>query len=327
MVDAFILPLVAGILTLAGLWLLLRRGWAQRLAMDVPNSRSLHRQPVPRIGGVVMIPLALLVAGAVSDNAPTVYLLAGFLCAVSFLDDRRGLPIVFRFACHVLAALALCVLQWPALSPLMLAVVVPLVVWSMNLYNFMDGSDGLAGGMALIGFSVLGVAALGPAPAWAGLAFCLAAAAAGFLVFNFVPARVFMGDAGSVPLGFLAAAFGVAGGAGGLWPAWFVPLVFSPFVVDASATLLRRLWRRERFWQAHREHYYQRLVRLGWGHRRVALAEYGLMGAAGLSALELRDMAPVAQWLGVAGWLIGYGVLMTTIDRLWARTSSQEIAR
>jgi hypothetical protein len=96
-----------------------------------------------------------------------------------------------------------------------------------------------------------------------------------FLLLNFSPARVFMGDAGSVPLGFLAGGIGIAGWRTVSWPAWFPLLVFSPFVVDASVTLARRMFmRRERFWHPHREHYYQRLVRMGWSHRRLALTEY-----------------------------------------------------
>ncbi len=115
------------------------------------------------------------------------------------------------------------------------------IAWMANLYNFMDGSDGLAGGMALIGFSFYGVAAAaaGSTP-FALLNFSIAAAAAAFLVFNFHPARIFMGDAGSVPLGFLAAALGILGWLRNDWTWWFPLLVFSPFIIDASVTLARR---------------------------------------------------------------------------------------
>jgi hypothetical protein len=102
-----------------------------------------------------------------------------------------------------------------------------------------------------------------------------------------------------------------------VWPAWFPLLVFSPFVVDASATLLRRTLRRERFWQAHRDHYYQRLVRMGWSHRRLAAAEYALMAGAGFSALLMRDLDIALQWLVLGIWLIIYLVLMTIVDRNW----------
>src|SRR6476659_1011719 len=113
--------------------------------------------------------------------------------------------------------------------------------------------------------------------------FCVAAAAAAFLLFNFHPARIFMGDAGAIPLGFLAATLGVTGWINGLWPLWLPVLVFSPFIADASVTLAKRALRGEKIWQAHREHYYQRVVRAGFGHRNMALLGYILMFAAGIS--------------------------------------------
>src|SRR5262245_1457719 len=150
----------------------------------------------------------------------------------------------------------------------------------------MDRSDGLAGGMAVFGFSFYAVAAwLAGSTEFALVNLSIAAAAGAFLVFNFHPARIFLGDAGSVPLGFLAAALGLIGWLQRDWTGWFPILVFSPFIMDASVTLARRLLRREKVWQAHRDHYYQRLVRLGWGHGRTALAEYAVMFASGVAAL------------------------------------------
>jgi UDP-N-acetylmuramyl pentapeptide phosphotransferase/UDP-N-acetylglucosamine-1-phosphate transferase len=192
-----------------------------------------------------------------------------------------------------------------------------------NLYNFMDGSDGLAGGMALIGFSFYGVAAAAAGgTAFALVNFSIAASAAAFLVFNFHPARIFMGDAGAVPLGFLAGALGIIGWLREDWTWWFPLLVFSPFIVDASVTLARRLCAGERIWRAHRDHYYQRLVQLGWGHRKTALAEYALMlacGAAGLAALA----APVAiQFALLGAACAGYLALIAAIGRAWGRRAA-----
>jgi UDP-N-acetylmuramyl pentapeptide phosphotransferase/UDP-N-acetylglucosamine-1-phosphate transferase len=174
--------------------------------------------------------------------------------------------------------------------------------------------------MAAIGFGAYAVAALlSGADAFGALCASLAAAAAGFLVFNFPPARIFMGDAGAVPLGFLAGSLGVLGWSRGLWPLWFPLLVFAPFVCDATLTLLRRLLRRERVWQAHREHYYQRLVRMGFGHRGTACIEYAAMaGCAAVALLARREPAVVqagalalsaVALLGVALW----------VDWRWAR--------
>src|SRR5262249_53435950 len=143
--------------------------------------------------------------------------------------------------------------------------------WMINLYNFMDGSDGLAGGMAAIGFGCYGIAALaGGDYLCATINLVVAASALGFLCFNFSPARLFMGDVGSVSLGFLAAVLDVVGWLRGDWPVWFGIVVFSPFIVDATVTLFKRALRGARVWEAHREHYYQRLVQSGWGHRKTA---------------------------------------------------------
>jgi UDP-N-acetylmuramyl pentapeptide phosphotransferase/UDP-N-acetylglucosamine-1-phosphate transferase len=192
--------------------------------------------------------------------------------------------------------------------------------WMTNLYNFMDGADGLAGGMALIGFGVYALAAvLGGDPTFAQLNLCIAAAAAGFLLFNFPPARVFMGDAGSIPLGFLAGAFGLQGWSQGLWPLWFPLVVFGPFVADASVTLVRRALRGERVWQAHRSHYYQRLILLGWSHRRTALAEYALMVGGGLTALLVARQAAGVQMLALIGLACVYLLGAWMVDTRWRR--------
>jgi len=236
------------------------------------------------------------------------------LFAVSLLDDIRGLPVRQRLLAH-LAAAALLVAGSGLLArqPLLAVPLVLLVVWMTNLYNFMDGSDGLAGGMALFGFAMYGIASwMQGNEAWAMLNLAIAAAALGFLRYNFPPARIFMGDAGSIPLGFLAAAMGLLGWQSGHWAAWFPLLVFSPFIVDATVTLAKRTLRGARITEAHREHYYQRAIRSGWGHRKVALAEYVLMATAGLSALlALRQAFPV--WL-LLGWGAVYAGMMLALE-------------
>jgi UDP-N-acetylmuramyl pentapeptide phosphotransferase/UDP-N-acetylglucosamine-1-phosphate transferase len=200
--------------------------------------------------------------------------------------------------------------------------------WMINLYNFMDGSDGLAGGMAVFGFGAyaLGAWLVGDAVLTV-VAASIAAAAVAFLAFNFHPAKVFMGDAGSIPLGFLAAALGLVGWHAGHWPLWFPVLVFSPFTVDASITLARRLLRGEAFWRAHRSHYYQRLVQLGWGHRNTALAEYALMAVCGATALWALGQQPTVQWVALAAISLGYGALAVAVDIAWRRYAKSLDAR
>jgi len=314
--------LIAYGLTFVALRLLLGCGWAGYLAIDTPNVRSLHSSPIPRVGGLVMIPVALASALISSQPPPLLLALAAGLCAVSFIDDRWGLPVFLRLVAHALAVIVLCRSFEPSLSTLAFALAVVTVIWSVNLFNFMDGSDGLAGGMALFGFSAFGLTMLDAMPAMAYLAFSLVAAAAGFLMLNFSPARVFMGDAGSVPLGFLAGGIGLTGWLQNAWPAWFPLLVFSPFVADASVTLMKRLFRGEKFWQAHRDHYYQRLVRLGWSHRRLALAEYALMAACGASALIMLHAGFEFQMLGLVLWIAAYSGLMLFIDGRWAKSAA-----
>jgi UDP-N-acetylmuramyl pentapeptide phosphotransferase/UDP-N-acetylglucosamine-1-phosphate transferase len=302
--------------------ILLRTGLAWRLATDIPNDRSLHTRPTPRVGGWGIVPVGVV---AMLIAAPLLWLaaaLAAMLAAVSQIDDRRGLPARVRFGAH-LAAVALLIALNPAPVPWWALIAVGfLMVWLVNLYNFMDGSDGLAGGMALFGFGGYAFAALsGPFPQTdLGIASAaLAGAAAGFLLFNFHPARIFLGDSGSIPLGFLAGALGYWGWLKGAWPIWFPALVFAPFIADASVTLLRRLSRGEKFWQAHREHYYQRMVRLGVGHARTALVWYALMFAGVVLANLALAFAPAAQWLAVAMWA---GVIVAAgiaVDTCWRR--------
>ncbi|MBL8486666.1 MAG: glycosyltransferase family 4 protein [Rhodocyclaceae bacterium] len=317
-------PLLAFLVSAAGLALLLRTGWAHRLAMDLPNHRSLHDAPIPRVGGIVVIPVAIGVTWGFLGLFPVLVVTTLALCAISFVDDRWGVPIGIRLGGHLLAAAWLVsrYVPWPE-GILVALVSVVAIGWLANLYNFMDGADGLAGGMALLGFAALGAGALlKGAPSLAILAFCVSGAAAGFLVFNFPPARIFMGDGGSVPLGFLAGAIGFEGLRTGLWPAWFPLLVFSPFVVDATVTLGRRILRRERFWEPHRDHYYQRLVRMGWSHRRVALVEYAVMlgtAATGLVGLGLPGPGQAAV---AFAWLALFAALMAWVDRRWRRTQS-----
>jgi UDP-N-acetylmuramyl pentapeptide phosphotransferase/UDP-N-acetylglucosamine-1-phosphate transferase len=307
------------------LWALLKTGIAWRLATDVPNDRSLHVAPTPRVGGWGIVPVGVAATLLLAPSLWYAALGTAFLAAVSQLDDRRGLPARVRFAAHMVAVVGLVAL-FPADAPWwFLAILAFLMLWLVNLYNFMDGADGLAGGMALFGFAGYAAAALlsdHPLPQLAWSASALAGAALGFLLFNFHPARIFIGDAGSISLGFLAGALGYWGWRAAVWPVWFPVMAFAPFIADASVTLARRLLRGEKFWQAHREHYYQRMVRSGIGHARTALAWYVLMVAGIMLALCALGSAPVFQWGVVAGWIVVLCVAGAVIDLRWRRFQS-----
>ncbi|WP_144144879.1 MraY family glycosyltransferase [Paraburkholderia sp. BCC1884] len=307
------------------LWALLKSGIAWRLATDIPNDRSLHVAPTPRVGGWGIVPVAVAATLILAPGLWAAALGTAFLAAISQIDDRRGLPARVRFAAHLLAVVGLVVL-FPAAAPWWVLVILAfLMIWLVNLYNFMDGADGLAGGMALFGFAGYAAAALlsaHPLPELAWSATAISGAALGFLLFNFHPARIFLGDAGSISLGFLAGALGYWGWRGDVWPVWFPILVFAPFIADASITLARRLLRGERFWQAHREHYYQRMVRAGAGHARTALTWYVLMVAGIMLAIFALGQSAIVQSCVLAGWSVVLCVAGAVVDRRWRRFQS-----
>ena len=295
-----------------------RSKWARHLH-DLPNERSLHAAPTPRVGGLGLMLAALPFAALHADRALAVVLAcAAVLCAVSVRDDVRSLPVEVRLPAHaVAAALVVIALASPLGWSWWQAIVAVLAItWMTNLFNFMDGADGLAAGMAIVGFGTFAFAAMSVNAmplAWASAA--MAAASCGFLLHNFPPARVFMGDAGSIPLGFLAGALGLLGLVESAWEWWFPVLVFSPFIVDATVTLLRRMARREKFWRAHREHYYQRAALAGVSRRRLAAAGYALMVAVAASALVARGQVGMMRWAIISGWLVAYALLLALCAR------------
>lgn len=286
------------------------------LVLDIPNDRSLHDRPIPRTGGVGLM-LATAVGWTIAQAFGTAALISLAIAALFLIDDVRGLAVPVRFAAQFAAALAFVAFAGP-LSLWLSVLIVLGIVWSMNLYNFMDGSNGMAGGMAVIGFGALALAAYnGGATDLALLPGIVAAAAAGFLVWNFGAARIFLGDAGSIPLGFLAAAIGILGWQRGVWPFWLPGLVFATFVVDSGLTLAKRIIHGEKPWEAHRSHYYQRLIRMGWSHKRMALTAYALMLATSVSALLLQKAGPVAVVFVLIGWAIVLAGLALAVDLKW----------
>ncbi|MGH8641844.1 MAG: MraY family glycosyltransferase [Burkholderiales bacterium] len=303
----------------------LAKGRLSSRVLDHPNPRSLHEAPIPRTGGLGLHAGAALAIGIIRPSLPAALWVAlAVLLLVSFLEDLRGVPAFARLVLHVAVSSLFAAAVLAGEGAMAIGAAALATAWMANLYNFMDGSDGLAGGMAVFGFSFYGVAAwLAGSTEFALVNLSIAAAAGAFLVFNFHPARIFMGDAGSVPLGFLAAALGLIGWRQQDWTWWFPLLVFSPFIVDASVTLARRLLRREKVWQAHRDHYYQRLVRLGWGHGRTALAEYAVMFAFGIAALAAMALSAERQLALLAAVAASYLAIIVLVERAWARKAGE----
>lgn len=315
---------------------------ASRLhVLDHPNERSLHSRPTPRSGGVaifVALVISLIMWDISADIALSLYVLgagAAIIAGLSFVDDRRGLPVSVRLPSHLAVAVMLVVsdLFLPALLmpgfvwywPQWLGILLSLLflVWMINLYNFMDGMDGFAAGMAVIGFGTFALLGyLAGNTVFLTLNLIIVSAAAGFLWFNFPPARIFMGDTGSSLLGLLAGGLSIWGAREGVFPFWIALLVFSPFIVDATVTLLRRLGHGEQVWQAHRSHYYQCLVQSGWGHKKTVLYEYVLMLACGLSALLAQNLNTQGQAALILFWCLAYPLLMFGVHRMEQKNKS-----
>ncbi len=311
--------------------------------LDHPNERSLHTNPTPRSGGIAIF--AGIGAGLVWRISPLAWpveipwLVTSLVLVtvISYMDDRAGVRVGYRFAVHFFAAallvwngLVLSSLPLPGtawlLSPwFAVSLSVLFIVWMINLYNFMDGMDGFAGGMSVIGFATFGVLGwLAGHTAFLFVSVVAACASAGFLLFNFPPARIFMGDVGSSSLGLLAAALSLWGARDDVFPFWVALLVFSPFIVDATLTLIRRALHGEKVWQAHKTHYYQRLVQMGWGHRKTLLWEYVLMFAATGCALWVVDKPVFTQWVILGVWILLYASLAIGLRYIEERNRDHE---
>ena len=318
--GAFLLALVLSLLTTGRV---LRRLRA-RAILDRPNERSLHDVPTPRGGGIGIL-AALLPAWLVivllgyGDAAPLVAVVGALgLAVVSWRDDVGGLSPALRLAIQALAV-AIGVVVLPGAGTVFQDLLPPwldrvasgfLWLWFVNAFNFMDGIDGIAGteaaavggGVALLALAHLEIVGLGNGMFGAAAA----GAALGFLRWNWQPARLFMGDVGSVPLGYLLGWLLLTLAGAGYWaPALILPLYF---LADASWTLLRRLARGEKIWEAHREHFYQRAARAGRSHAevvlRVLLADLILIGAALWATEDMEIPALILAALTVALLLV-----------------------
>lgn len=315
--------LATGSAAAIALWAALR--WLRaRQVLDMPNARSSHVRPTPRGGGLGVVPVLILAwaaCGARDGMDALALVLAGAagLAALSFLDDLKGLSRRLRLAAQV-AAVAVA-LPWVAETGPVFQGILP--VWAdwalsgflllafVNFFNFMDGIDGISGvtaGTIGLGFALAALVAVPAAPAFLGLS--VLAVSVAFLAFNWPPARLFLGDVGSVPLGYLTGLLCLQLAAQGAWAAAI--LLPSYYLADAGLTLLDRLRRGQRIFEAHREHFYQRAARGVGAHAPVAGAV--ALGGAGLIAAALwslwRPWAGLGAGLAVTlVLLVGLGVL------------------
>ena len=333
-------PLLGGAVLLGvfpvAAWLtgVFRRFALARGILDVPVARSSHLAATPRGGGVAIvvttvIAMILLAAGGALPRTQVFGLLGGgvLVALIGFLDDMRHVPATWRLAGHFTAAAW--VLAWlgglpplPQLSflrglPWMAQVLGALyIVWTLNLMKFMDGIDGIAGTEAVtvcLGGVLLYVLSAPSSPELV-VTLVLAAAASGFLIWNWPPARIFMGDVGSGFLGLMLAGLSLQAGWVNAALFWSWVILLGVFVVDATLTLVRRVVCGQRFYEAHRTHAYQHAA-LRWGHRPVTLA---------IAAINLLWLLPIGVLVahgslnGVLGVLIAYAPLFAAAVRLGA---------
>jgi UDP-N-acetylmuramyl pentapeptide phosphotransferase/UDP-N-acetylglucosamine-1-phosphate transferase len=324
-----LLALIAAALSVGAVWLVER--WLRaRALLDHPNDRSSHSVPTPRGGGLGLLAAALPLlawAGLSGEGLPWAMLAGGAaLAALSWWDDVRPLPAVPRLAGHLAACfgvLALAPLPGPVFQGIVpdwldLLAAGLLWGWFVNLFNFMDGIDGISGVETVaLGTGLAAVAGAAGVALPVAPPLILAGAAAGFLVWNWHPARIFLGDVGSVPLGYLLGGLLLMLAAQGAWaPALILALYY---LADASLTLLARLARGRPVFEAHREHAYQVAVRAGLSHARVsafvAVVNAALVTLALLAALWMPwpPLAVAVLLVGAAlavlrwraGWLGG----------------------
>lgn len=322
-------PLLSFIVTFFTLYCLIKIKAFE--VLDRPKSRSLHTKAVSRIGGIGIVTGIVAIGLIWPTSLPDILLIcAGALILISFADDIWQLPVWSRLFIHIIAATSLSYTLFSDTDHQWLTILsaIIILVWVSNLYNFMDGSDGLAGGMTLIGFAYYGLfASLNGHHEFAMIHFSIATAALAFLCYNFHPARIFMGDVGAIPLGFMAAAFGILGWINQIWSIWLPLLIFSPFIIDATVTLTKRYCHGENIFQPHCQHYYQKLVRNKLGHRGTALLYYVLMLAVGASAIWGELQGEATKYMVAVMWSGIYLSLMFYTDRCLLNTTENQNVR
>lgn len=333
--------LIALVCVLAS-WLLtsLVRRYALKYAvLDLPNSRSSHQVPTPRGGGVGIIgPIIVALLAAPMAGVSRVFCAAGavaigLVAALGWIDDHRSLSVRTRLAGHLGAGLVVAAIAaGEAVQPFgdVVPAAVSAIWWifwtisAINVVNFIDGTDGIIGLQALV-FGLFSLAAAGlPVSPAAVLGAALAGAALGFLLLNWAPARIFMGDVGSGSLGVVFVVLGVVTIRQEGWTVVHAFLPLMPIFADEVLTMGRRVARGEALSEPHRTHVYQRLVQAGWGHGRVAMLYGVLASACGAWALIHRSGTPIF-WAGTTAALVSTLIGLYLL-RAWAERRCEPLS-
>ncbi|AXK71714.1 lipopolysaccharide biosynthesis protein [Lysobacter sp. TY2-98] len=307
----------------------LARAYAlRRRLVDEPGERRSHSVATPRGGGagpVVAIALAMLFIAMRVGETPSVLLaLTGFVmvAAIGAWDDHRPLPASLRLVVHVAAGALLAFANAdPLAAPVLFALTLGLAVVLVNVWNFMDGIDGIAASQAAL--VAIAAIAVGRGLSGSAIAVVVAAACMGFLPFNFPRARIFMGDVGSGALGFAITMLVAETGRRSMIDGLRLLLPLSPFLVDATMTLARRVIRRERWWQAHAQHLYQGLARK-YGHGRVTAGYAAVTAVAALTALATASEGPAVTIASLVVWYTGAAVSWLLLQRGIAHAARQD---
>lgn len=309
---------------LVGTWLARRYALVRNL-LDHPGDRRSHQVPTPRGGGIAIVGALLVACIVLAWREPAHReLLAAFglgvalVAAVGMIDDHRPLSPWWRLAVHALAALILAVAVGQAASSTAVAIIAFIAAIVLtNVWNFMDGINGLAATQAIAVAALLAVITTSPWVATAAVA--LAAATVGFLPFNFPRARIFLGDVGSGAIGFAIAGLALSALNTTETYSCLLLLPLSAFLVDAALTLARRVLRRERWWSPHTQHAYQVLAREK-GHAAVT-ALFGFWTVAGCAVVLALQHAPPALILpSVLAWYITAAIGWWHVQRRESRT-------
>ncbi len=284
------------------------------------NDRSMHKGLVPRFGGIGIVfgvTLGWLILGI--DSWWLLLSLGLCIAFVSFMDDAFTLPVWIRLSTQLVMATVFAFVEFGFDNRWLLALLIFAIVWMLNLFNFMDGLDGLAGGMAVFGYATFGLAAFFVASDVLMLkaAMVVVAATLAFLRWNLIPQKLFLGDVGSTTLGFMAAAFSFYGWREAMWPVWFPIIVFLPFIADATVTILKRLVNRENIFKAHKKHYYQRLTQMGMTQAQVRKMWYGAMLICSLVGLALLRAGDTTQLIGLLIMSVMVATVFVIVDLKW----------
>ncbi len=303
-----------------------------RKFLDVPSERSIHKTAKPRTGGLgIFFNLILLSFFFIDGDEIKFYyyflLLISLIFLVSLWDDIYSLSFLPKIITHVIAATLFSYLYFSSVNIIdfnyiYFFVIIFLIISSINLFNFIDGADGFVAGIFSCSILIfMFFIFLSQLPQSNNLliftSICFFSCIV-FLYYNFFPSRIFLGDSGSTMLGFIFATVSIIGIDLRLWPYWFPVLLILPFLLDTGITLLKRIYKKQKIWLAHKEHYYQRMLLMGMSHTKLSILSYCYVLIAGMLGLVLDSFNNFKITVITFIFLcFTFSMLMFFIDKKW----------